>query len=374
MNLRFSNRGILYLAFGKEIGVRKTLQGILLILNVTAAIGLLAAYLSVYIPPDKFWFPAFIGLAYPFLLVVNLLFILLWLVVRMRLAVISFFVIFIGLGTFFRFFQFGGKSSDNSEIKVLSYNVRHFSGDGQANNKENAERIISFLEEQNADIICLQESRLRKNNIFNLSKTVADLDNIKHYQFASSSSTFGSVTMTKFPIINMGEIRFEHSRNITIFTDMLIGKDTIRVYNVHLQSYHIDPKNYAVIENIELQEEKNREVFRKVAGQMKEAFEMRALQVDEIRQHVENCKYKVLICGDFNDTPVSYSYHTLSEDLVDAFVNSGHGIGRTYVGELPSFRIDYILHSQSLESFNFETLDFKYSDHLPITCDLALAD
>ena len=367
-------RGILYIAFGKDNEMRKTLQGILLILNVTAAFGLAAAYLSVYIPPDKFWMPAFIGLAYPFLLAVNLLFIVFWFFIRLRYALISLVVILIGIGTFFRFFQFGGKASDNTDIKVLSYNVRHFSGDGAANGKENAQRIISFLEEQNADIICLQESRLRKNNIFNLSKTVMELKNISHYQFASSSSTFGSVTMTRFPIINMGEIRFEHSRNITIFTDMLIGQDTVRVYNVHLQSYHIDPKNYTVLENIEIQEEKNRAVFRKVAGQMKEAFQMRARQVGEIRQHIENCSYKVLVCGDFNDTPVSYSYHTLSKNLVDAFVNSGRGIGRTYVGELPSFRIDYILHSKSFESFNYETREFKYSDHLPITCDLALTD
>ncbi len=354
--------------------MRKTLRSIVLILNVAAVLGLFTAYLSVYIPPDKCWMPAFIGLAYPFLLGINLLFILYWLLVRMRFALISLLAVLIGIGTFNRFFQFGGKSSENTEIKVLSYNVRHFSGDGSANNKENARRIISFLEAQNADIICLQESRLRKNNIFNLSKTVKDLENIQHYQFASSSSTFGSVTMTKYPIIDMGEIRFEHSRNITIFTDMLIGTDTVRVYNVHLQSYHIDPKNYAVLENIELQEEKNREVFRKVAGQMKKAFEMRAVQVDEIREHIDNCRHKVIVCGDFNDTPVSYSYHKLSEGLVDAFVHSGHGVGRTYVGELPSFRIDYILHSKAFESFNFETLEFKNSDHLPITCDLAMAD
>jgi len=367
-------RGILYIAYGKDNEVRKTLQGIILILNVTAALGLAAAYLSVYIPPDKFWIPAFIGLSYPFLLAVNLLFIVLWLFIRLKYALLSLVVVLIGIGTFFRFFQFGGKSSDKADVKVLSYNVRHFSGDGVAKGKENAQRIISFLEEQNADIICLQESRLRKNNIFNLSKTVKDLKNISHYQFASSSSTFGSVTMTRFPIINMGEIRFEHSRNITIFTDMRIGQDTVRVYNVHLQSYHIDPKNYAVLENIEIQQEENREVFRKVAGQMKEAFEMRARQVEEIRQHIENCRYKVLVCGDFNDTPVSYAYHSLSKDLVDAFVNSGQGIGRTYVGELPSLRIDYILHSTSFESYNFKTIEFKYSDHLPITCDLVLVD
>ena len=355
--------------------MRKALQNILFVFNVLAVLSLLAAYVSVYIPPDHFWIPAFIGLSYPIILGVNVLFVGFWLIFRFRNTFLSLIAILIGFGFFTRFLQFSGENSDDTDIKILSYNVRSFTGDGDnRDKKENAEQIISMLDGQNADIICLQESRLRKNNIFNLAKTVNDLKNIKHYQFARSSNTFGSVTMTKFPIVNMGEIRFEESRNITIFTDMLIGKDTIRVYNLHLQSYHIEPKDYAVLENIDIQEEKNRAVYRKVGVLMKDAFERRAHQAKAIRKHIDECPYKVIVCGDFNDTPTSYSYHTISEDLSDAFVDSGKGFGRTYVGELPSFRIDYIMHSKSLKSYNFETLDFKFSDHLPIVCDLAMND
>ena len=233
----------------------------------------------------------------------------------------------------------------------------------------NAEKIITFLAEQNADIICLQESRLRRNDIFNLAKTVKELNSIQHYQFASSSSSFGSVTMTRYPIVDMGELRFDNSTNITIFTDVLIGEDTVRIYNLHLQSYQINPRNYDVLESLDIQNENNRRIFRKVAGQMKRAFELRAGQVEEIKRHIDACKYPVIVCGDFNDTPASYAYHILSENLNDAFVESGYGVGQTYNGELPSFRIDYLMHSNTLDAYNFETIDLDYSDHLPIVCD-----
>ncbi len=356
--------------------MRKTLKYILVVLNLVAAAGLVMVYLSVYIPPDKFWIPGFIGLSYPYLLGVNILFMLFWLVARWKYALISLFTILIGFGAFARFFQLSGKSAENTDVKVLTYNIRNFQGDygSKEDHRENSERIISFLEESNADIICMQESRLRRNDIFNLAKTVKDLERIKHYQFASSGTTFGSVTMTRFPIVNMGEIRFEKSTNISIFTDMLIKGDTIRVYNLHLQSYRIDPRNYAILESGDIQEEKNREVYRKVARQMKHAFVMRAAQAREIRKHIDESPYPVIVCGDFNDTSTSYSYYTIKNGLVDAFVNSGHGVGRTYVGQLPSFRIDFILHSKSLKSYNFETLDFKHSDHLPIVCDFVLED
>lgn len=356
--------------------VKKALRSILVILNLVAAIGLVAVYLSVYIPPDKFWIPGFIGLSYPLLLGINILFILFWLVFCWKYTLISLLTILVGFGAFSRFFQLKGKSAEATDVKVLTYNIRNFQGDygSKENHKQNSEKIISFLDESNADIICLQESRLRRNDIFNLEKTVKDLKRIQHYQFASSGSTFGSVTMTRFPIVNMGEIRFEKSTNISIFTDMLIKGDTVRVYNLHLQSYHIDPKNYAILESVDIQEEKNREVYRQVAGLMKHAFVMRAAQAREIRKHIDESPYPVIVCGDFNDTSTSYSYYTIKNGLVDAFVNSGHGVGRTYVGQMPSFRIDYILHSKLLKSYNFETLDFKYSDHLPIVCDFVLED
>ena len=256
----------------------------------------------------------------------------------------------------------------------MSYNVRHFIGDGTKKQKENADAIVAFLDEQNADIICLQEARLRKNSIFNLPGTIRKMESIKHYQFARSSTTYGSVTMTRYPIVDMEEIRFENSRNITICTDVLIGNDTIRIYNVHLQSYHIDPSKYSVLDSPGLDEEEDIKQVKEMSSKFKDAVIQRAEQVRIIREHMDSSPYKLIVCGDFNDTPASFSYKQLNKNLKDAFVCSGKGIGRTYAGKLPSFRIDYIFHSKELKSYNFETLDFQLSDHLPVTCDLVVGD
>ena len=354
--------------------MRKALRNILFLVNILLALALAASYLSVYIPPDKYWLPSLFGMAYPFLLAGNLIFLLLWLLFKPRYALLSIGIIVIGWGYFTRFMQLKGESSEEANIKVVSYNVKHFVADTSGTQKENATKIISFLAEQNADIICLQEARLRKNSIFNLAQTVKDLESIKHYQFARSSTTYGSVTMTRYPIVNMGEIRFENTRNISIYTDVLIDGDTVRIFNIHLQSYLIDPDKYSIIDSPGLNEEKDIEEVKEMSRKFKDAFEMRAEQVREIRKYIDESPHNVILCGDFNDTPVSFSYRTLSDGLTDAFVSSGRGIGRTYIGKLPSFRIDYILHGDSFESYNFETLDYRMSDHLPVSCSLLKKD
>ncbi|AHW61936.1 Metal-dependent hydrolase, endonuclease/exonuclease/phosphatase family [Draconibacterium orientale] len=354
--------------------MRKALRNILFLVNSLLALALEVSYLSVYIAPDKYWLPSLFGMAYPFLLGGNLLFIVLWILFKPRYALLSVAMVLIGWGYFTRFMQLKGKSSEEANIKVVSYNVKHFVADTSGTQKENATKIISFLAGQKADIICLQEARLRKNSIFNLAQTVQDLESIKHYQFARSSTTYGSVTMTRYPIIDMGEIRFENSRNITIYTDVLIDSDTVRIFNIHLQSYHIDPSKYSIIESPGINEEKDIEEVKEMSAKFREAFQLRAEQVREIRKYINESPHNVIVCGDFNDTPVSFSYHTLADGLSDAFVNSGRGIGRTYIGKLPSFRIDYILHGDRFESYNFETLDYRMSDHLPISCSLLMKD
>ncbi len=318
--------------------------------------------------------PAIFGLAFPFILLANLAFILLWLFIKPRNILFSLVVILLGWNSVSSYFQLKGKKTEDPQIKVLSYNVRHFVGDRGSNRKENAEEIISFLQEQKADIICLQEARIRKNNIFNMAKTVGKLETINHYQFASSSTTFGSVTMTRYPIVNMGEIRFNETRNIAIYTDVLIQGDTVRIFNLHLQSYHIDPEKYAILESPGITEEQDIKEMQEMGAKLKRAFQLRSEQVKEIRKYIDESKYPIIVCGDFNDTPVSYSYKTVGENLTDAFVNSGKGIGRTYIGKVPSFRIDYIIHSDYFDSYNFETHDYRKSDHLPVTTGLVIKD
>ena len=148
----------------------------------------------------------------------------------------------------------------------------------------------------------------------------------------------------------------------------LLNKELTEALNLLEQQTYIQ-RNGEVFEFL-TDEEKDIEEVKKMGMKFKKAFQQRAKQVRKIRKYLDESPYHVLLCGDFNDTPASFSYEQLSDNLHDAFVNSGKGIGRTYVGKLPSFRIDYIFYSEGFESLNFETMDFRHSDHLPITCDL----
>ncbi|HSO86798.1 MAG TPA: endonuclease/exonuclease/phosphatase family protein [Draconibacterium sp.] len=333
-------------------------------------LALLISYLAVFIPPDKFWIPSFFGLAFPFFVVANILFIIFWALIKPRFLSLSLVAVILGWGFINRYVQFIGKNTDMKGIKVVSYNVQNFAGKKVADQKASANKIQEFLNEKNPDIICLQEIRLRKNNIFNISNVVKNLDNIKHYHYASSGSTFGLATFTSYPIIKMGEIRYEKSSNMAIYTDVLIDSDTVRIFNLHLQSYQIDPRKYDIIDSPGIDEEKDIKEIREIGGKLKKAFQTRAGQVREIRKLIKETRYPVIICGDFNDTPVSYTYQQLRGDLNDAFVGSGKGFGRTYIGKLPSYRIDNIFYSDDFKSYNFQAYDFRASDHLPVSTEL----
>ena len=350
--------------------MKKTLTSLLFFVNILVVISIIISYISVFIPPDKFWIPAVFGLAFPFLAIANLGFVIFWLFIKPKFFLLSLITFLAGFGFYTRYFQIFGKHTKTNGIKIVTYNVRFFSGDGDINQRENAQQIVDFLNEQDADIICLQETRLRQNNIFNLPNTVKNLKSIEHYQYARSSTTYGSVTMTRFPIINMGEIRFGNSSNISIYTDILIDADTVRVFNVHLQSYMIDPDKYSIIESPGFDEEQNIKEMREMSSKYKKAVQLRAGQAREIKKYIDESSYPVIVCGDFNDPPISYSYQKIRGNFKDAFVSSGHGFGRTYVGKLPSYRIDNILYSERFKSFNFQTLNFRMSDHLPVSCTL----
>jgi endonuclease/exonuclease/phosphatase family metal-dependent hydrolase len=350
--------------------VKKVFVYLFLGLNILVTLALLISYLAVFIPPDKFWIPSFFSLAFPIIVLVNILFIVFWLIVKPRILLLSLVAVLPGWGFVQRYVQFNGNSTEKNGIKVVSYNVHNFTGNGVGGQKKNADKILEFLDQQNADIICLQESRMRKNNIFNVAGAAKSLKSIYHYHYARTSETYGQVTFTRYPIIKMGEIRHEKSTNMAIFTDVIIGSDTVRIFNVHLQSYKIDPRKYTIIDSPKIDEEKDIKEIREIGSKLKRAFQMRALQTREIKKFIEETHYPVIICGDFNDTPVSYSYQQLRGDLNDAFIESGKGFGRTYIGKLPSYRIDNIFYSDIFESFNFKANDFRASDHLPVSCVL----
>jgi len=346
---------------------------ILLLLNLVAVFALGVASISVYLSPEKLWFAALFGMAYPYLLLINLIFIVLWVIIKPWFTLFSIVIILAGYEHIGNYLQFSGKRTPEKGIRVTSYNVKYFMGTTDFPSKENADHILNFLRQNNADIICLQEVRLNKRQIFDI--TNHKLANIEHMQLAHSSHAGGQLTLTRFPILYMGEIRFKNSGNMIIYTDLQINSDTVRIYNCHLQSYRLKKTEINTIDSIDFDnDEKTKAKFMELGGKFKRALIKRAEQAATLREHIDQCPYPVIVCGDFNDTPVSFTYHTVRGDLEDSFSQSGKGTANTYNGKLPSFRIDYILHSPKFTSYNFEVSTLNHSDHYPVSCDLFPAD
>jgi endonuclease/exonuclease/phosphatase family metal-dependent hydrolase len=350
--------------------LKRGLIKIILWFNLGAVALLLASYISVYIPPDKIWVASIFGLAYPFLFWINIGFCIFWLAVKPRYFLISLLSVLIGWGFLSRYIQFRSKLTGTPGIKVISYNVKNFDVDGEGEAKQTADKIISFLKGKESDIICLQEVRLRSNQIFNLQQFINEFDFAEHYQYARTAYFGGIVTMTRYPIVKMGEIRFENSGNMAIFTDVAIGADTLRVFNLHLQSFQIDPNNYSIIESPSLTEKSDYRQIKEMGSKFRRAFKMRAEQARIVRANIDWSPYPVLVCGDFNDSPFSYTYRKVKGNLNDAFRESGSGIGQTYIGKLPSYRIDYLLFSSKYTAYNFKPEKIRLSDHVPVSCTL----
>ncbi len=249
-------------------------------------------------------------------------------------------------------------------------------------NAQSRNIILTSLSEENPDILCLQEFYTSEQvGDFNNIDTVTNLITAKNHHVEYTTTLrkqdhWGIATFTKYPIIKKGKIEFNtRSNNICIYTDVLIKSDTVRIYNMHLQSISFSKANYKFIDAVkqdsvdaqnEVEESKN------ILRRIKRAFVKRALQADVIALHIANCKYKVIVCGDFNDTPASYVYNTIRGDLKDAFIESGSGFEQTYAGKFPRFRIDYILHSEEFTSKNYHHLPETITDHYPIISYISL--
>ena len=337
------------------------------------AFALAFATVSVYISPEKLWIAAIFGMAYPYLLIINLIFIVIWIIFKPKFTLLSLLVILLGFNQIGNYLQFSARKTDQKGIRIISYNVKYFMGTSEFPNKENADHILDYLRMNNADIICLQEVRLNKRQIFDIQNN--KLQDISHMQLAHNSNAGGQLTLTRYPIVNMGEIRFKNSGNMIIYTDLLINSDTVRVYNCHLQSYRLRPTEINSIDSMDFENKSiTKQKLKSLGYKFKNAIIKRAEQAATLREHLDHCPYPVIVCGDFNDTPVSFTYHMVRGDLEDSFIQSGKGTANTYNGKLPSFRIDYILHSSKFDSYNFEVSTLNHSDHYPISCDLFPAE
>jgi endonuclease/exonuclease/phosphatase family metal-dependent hydrolase len=352
--------------------LRKILYKILLTANAVFAFALLLSYLAVVISPGAFVLPAFFGLAYPYLLLINIILVILWAMLLRLEALISVVVIAAGFNHFSNYIKLARPTGDKTNtFKVLSYNVRLFNYFENNRGVTSEKKIIQFLKNQKPDIICLQEFLLLGNPKVEETLLISALggEYYSHMKVIGSGKNrfYGIITLSKFPIVRKGEIIHPGSSSLSIYTDVVIEKDTLRIYNNHLQSFRLHRMERSFIEELATSDDKETiNEVKSLSVSLKQGFVKRAIQSQVVKNHINLSPYPVMVVGDFNDTPVSYAYRKIRKGLNDSFLNSGYGAGFTYKGNYPPNRIDYILYNSPLINSYFEIIKARYSDHYPI--------
>lgn len=313
---------------------------------------LLASYLLPFISPENLPILAILSLLVPFLIFANILFVVYWMLFLKRQLLLSAIILFIGWMTLTPIYKFlDKKSTTENSLTVMSYNVRLFNHWEWIDDPKIPEKINAFIQEKSPDILLFQDYYIHVNQDFNY--------NYHYINTKTKKNKNGLAIYSKYPIINSGSLNLKHTSNNIIFADILKDNDTIRVYNLHLQSLKLktDKENFGQ-ENSE-----------KLVSILKDGFKKQVNQTTVFLWHEKEWKGKKIVAGDFNNTSFSWVYNQISKKKKDAFIEAGKGFGETFNYWFP-LRIDFILTDENAEILKFDNFSEKNSDHFPILATL----
>jgi len=359
-------------------------NALLLAANSIAVILLIMAYLASYFNPKTYFFIALCGCLYPYILALNALFIVLWLFRLNKLFLLSLACILIGFNSLTRLYNFKPKplpAETENLVKVMSYNAQVmglYSSAGKTSHNQR-DSIIDLFKTEKPDILCLQEYYSDNNpkttfpTTSLIKKAVGEPNACFYMPVKRKNHQYGLAIFSKYPIVNQGNIDFKTATtNYAMYADLKIGNDTVRVFNVHFQSLHLKKEDYdfaqqAIGNSLEMSNEDLAEGSKRILRKMKKGFAVRSEQVRILKEHIQSSPYKMIVCGDFNDTPWSFTYKQIQDLLKDTHVESGKGFGNTMkINKLLAFRIDYIFCDKRFPTYQFTTKPSTLSDHLPI--------
>ena len=355
------------------------LSRILFWVNIAFAASLLLSNLAASVSPQKNWWLAMFGLGFGIIAFVNFLFLVYYTLRRKRKLLLSLVALLLVINKLFGIYEirFSKPPELKNAMKVMTYNVRLFDLYNWYHNFETRKKIFDMLRKQSPDIVCFQEyfSSERHDYDYNNADTLRTVLSCPYahiyytVNLHGNKDHWGIATYSRYPIINRKVVLFDSKRRRAfIYSDVVNGSDTIRVINVHLESIGFKAEDYRFVENLGEEDQEELQGAMNIGRRLKRAFVRRSSQAERLHEEIKNSPYPVIVCGDFNDTPTSYTYKTVSDGMKDAFRVSGSGSGKTYLGVFPSFRIDYILHSDRLQSSGYTKIEEPLSDHYPVYC------
>lgn len=357
-------------------------------LNVIVSLVFLLACLSPHVNPAKYWYISMLGLGFAILLITLFAFILFWLVFKPLYIFISLVPLLIGWKSMSVFFavnmpqKFNYEKGD-STIRVAQWNVARFIEWKRNNNRGSQTRakMLDMIKEQNADIFCMQEFYTSTDTTYYDNLTVVMKEaGYPHHYFANSDDGwkqyFGNIIFSKHPIIDSGKFYFPNARfpETLLHADIKIGNDTVRVYTTHLQSVYFQKEDYEKLETIKGERKNIVDNSKGIVSKLKRGLQFRWQQADLVDEIISNDPHPIILTGDFNDVPNSYTYFTIRNDLLqDAFLKKGLGIGRTFSNISPTLRIDYIFTTKDFEVLQFNRVMKRLSDHYLLVADVKLS-
>ena len=358
-------------------------------INVALTIALILAtllcYSAAFVNPDKFPLSGLAGMAYPFVLVIDVLYMLLLAFLKKYSAVIVLAVIGAGYKFIDRTVQLNPLhyiddfDENDSSFSFMSFNVRLLDRYNWIKGKSDTKtKIFEFLKYENPDVICFQEFYNNSKDSITNEQIISELLQAgyiaRDYNPADiqHNTNKGYRIFSKYPLSCTTPI-YDHTDNIIgIYTDIEFKGHKSRIFNVHLRSIKLGYDDYDFIDQIDSKNNSEQvSGVRNIYNKLTKAYSIRIQQAEMLRRLIENSPFPVILCGDFNEPPVSYCYREIiGSDLCDAFCESGTGWGGTVRLKFLKFRIDYIIHSPALESCAYNTHRENLSDHFAISCKL----
>lgn len=336
--------------------------------NVATVMVMLIVGFADYFNPVTHPILSCLGMAFPVMLVVNLFFLFFWLIFKWRMAlipVVGYVLAYVPI----RIYMPINMPADTPEgaIKVLSYNVQNYSGKPRYDGSGGM--IVEYIKAVGADIVCLQEdlisyaTRQRMDSLYAYTDTV--------HVGTKIMNSLG--IYTRYPILLKERIPYESDGNGSVAFYLDIDGDTVLVVNNHFESTHLsldDRQMYKDMLKGDVKKDTVRAESKKLIHKLGESAALRAPQADVVHEYIESHRrYPIIVCGDFNDNPISYTRRIVAKGLTDCYVSTGRGIGLSYNQKGFFVRIDNIMCSDDFIPYNCK-VDNKIdaSDHYPIYC------
>lgn len=358
--------------------LKKSLLSILIIMNLGVVVALLLSVLNSSLDPNKFALIDVLSIAFPYWLVANIAFVLIWALVKVKYAFLSVAALIASFGQFKLHYQNNDPSPlDGSELKVMTFNIRSFNKYSWLKEDSIDQKLLDFFKKESPDVLLLQEFYYRKSNsnTHYLKRTLKALD-FKYFAIEETKDRdgkyFGLATFSRFPIKNTERnlTRANEFKNTYIRTDLKTPDGPLSVYNVHLRSIGLSYHEYELAENYSSSSNEDKvNISKSMIHKLNLSLKKRTLEKEDILTDISKNPNPCIVGGDFNSNPESSVYYDFKAKLSDAYTEKGNGWGYTYNGSglIPPMRIDYLWSSpEQLTVKQFKAPHVKLSDHDPI--------